>query len=166
MEPEDPELADLRPYSRRIIMLWAGVTAVVLPLELALTLLLSATLFVSFSLGVASHYDSLQQNIAAGNLAGAAVDVFQALLLVVLLVGLAYALCFLSYRMCQYQSDDGGRDCGPASRLRSSSSECSPHPSSGRRRRFGWCTGRAEGGVVNALGRVVRIDGTEREQTE
>ena len=97
-----PGIEDLRPYSRRIIMLWAGVTAVVLPLELALTLLLSATLFVSFSLGVASHYDSLQQNIAAGNLAGAAVDVFQALLLVVLLVGLAYALCFLSYRMCQY----------------------------------------------------------------
>jgi putative peptide zinc metalloprotease protein len=97
-----PGIDDLRAYSRRIIMLWAGVTAVVLPLELALTLLLSATLFVSFSLGVASHFSSLQHDIATGNFAGAAVDVVQALLLLILLVGLAYALCFLSYRICQY----------------------------------------------------------------
>ena len=48
-----PGIEDLQPYSRRIIMLWAGATAVILPLELALTLLLSATLFVSFSLGLA-----------------------------------------------------------------------------------------------------------------
>jgi putative peptide zinc metalloprotease protein len=95
-------IEDLRPYSRRIIMLWAGVTALVLPLELALTLLLSATLFVSFSLGVATHYGNLQHEIATGNLASAALDLIQGLLLVVVLVGLAYALCFLSYRMCQY----------------------------------------------------------------
>jgi putative peptide zinc metalloprotease protein len=97
-----PGIDDLRPYSRRIIMLWAGATALILPLELALTLFLSATLFVSFSLGMAAHFGSLQHDIAAGNLAGAAVDVIQGLLLVILLVGLAYALCFLSYRMCQY----------------------------------------------------------------
>ena len=102
-------IEDLRPYSRRIIMLWAGVTALVLPLELALTLLLSATLFVSFSLGVASHYGSLQHEIAAGNFAGAALDLIQGLLLVVVLVGLAYALCFLSYRMCQYAVRRFGR---------------------------------------------------------
>ena len=95
-------IEDLRPYSRRIIMLWAGATALILPLELALTLLLSATLFVSFSLGMASHFGNLQHDIAAGNFAGGAVDVIQGLLLVILLVGLAYALCFLSYRMCQY----------------------------------------------------------------
>jgi putative peptide zinc metalloprotease protein len=104
-----PGIEDLQPYSRRIIMLWAGATAVILPLELALTLLLSATLFVSFSLGLVSHYDNLQQEIAAGNFAGAAVDVVQALLLVILMVGLAYALCFLSYRMCQYAVRRFGR---------------------------------------------------------
>ena len=104
-----PGIADLQAYSRRIIMLWAGITAVVLPLELALTLLLSATLFVSFSLGLVSRYDSLQHNIAAGNLAGAAVDVIQALLLLIFLVGLAYALCFLSYRICQYAVRRFGR---------------------------------------------------------
>jgi putative peptide zinc metalloprotease protein len=96
-----PGIDDLRPNPRRIIVLWAAVTSVVLPLELALTLLLSATLFVSFALGLASHYVSLQQDIAAGNVAGAAVDVIQGLLLVVMLVGLAYGLCFLSYRICQ-----------------------------------------------------------------
>jgi putative peptide zinc metalloprotease protein len=99
---DGPGIEDLRPYSRRIIVLWAGVTALVLPIELALTLLLSATLFVSFSLGVVSRYDSLQHDVAAGNLAGTALDVIQALMLVVFLVGLAYALCFLSYRICQY----------------------------------------------------------------
>jgi putative peptide zinc metalloprotease protein len=97
-----PGIGDLRPYSRRIIVFWAGVTAVVLPVEMALTLLLSATLFVSFSLGVVSRYSSLQQDIAAGHIAGAAVDVIQGLLLVILLVGLAYALVFLSYRICHY----------------------------------------------------------------
>ena len=106
---DGPGIADLQPYSRRIIMLWAGITAVVLPLELALTLLLSATLFVSFWLGLASRFASLQHNIAAGNLAGAAVDVIQALLLLILLVGLAYALCFLSYRICQYAVRRFGR---------------------------------------------------------
>ncbi len=104
-----PGIEDLQPYSRRIIMLWAGATAVILPLELALTLLLSATLFVSFSLGLVSHFDSLQHEIAAGNYAGAAVDVIQALLLVIFLVGLAYALCFLSYRICKYAVRRFGR---------------------------------------------------------
>jgi putative peptide zinc metalloprotease protein len=104
-----PGIEDLQPYSRRIIMLWAGATAVILPLELALTLLLSATLFVSFSLGLVSHYDNLQHEIATGNYAGAAVDVIQALLLLILLVGLAYALCFLSYRICQYAVRRFGR---------------------------------------------------------
>ena len=99
----------MRPYSRRIIVFWAGVTAVILPAEMALTLLLSATLFVSFSLGVVSRFDSLQHDIAAGHIAGAAVDVIQALLLVVLLVGLAYALSFLSYRICQYAVRRWGR---------------------------------------------------------
>jgi putative peptide zinc metalloprotease protein len=97
-----PGIKDLRAYSRRIIMLWAGATAVILPIEMALTLLLSATLFVSFSLGVASRFGSLQHDIAAGQVAGAALDVIQALLLVILLAGLAYALCFLSYRICQF----------------------------------------------------------------
>ena len=104
-----PGIEDLRPYSRRIIVFWAGVTAVILPAEMALTLLLSATLFVSFSLGVVSRFDSLQHDIAAGHIAGAAVDVIQALLLVVLLVGLAYALSFLSYRICQYAVRRWGR---------------------------------------------------------
>jgi putative peptide zinc metalloprotease protein len=104
-----PGIEDLQPYSRRIIMLWAAATAVILPLELALTLLLSATLFVAFSLGLVSHFEALQQEIAAGNIASAAVDVIQALLLVILMVGLAYALCFLSYRMCQYAVRRFGR---------------------------------------------------------
>jgi hypothetical protein len=76
---------------------------------LALTLFLSATLFVSFALGLASHYDSLQQYIAEGNIAGAAVDVIQGLLLVVLLVGLTYALCFVGYRICRYAVRRFGR---------------------------------------------------------
>jgi putative peptide zinc metalloprotease protein len=97
-----PGVEDLRAYSRRIIVLWAGVTAVVLPVEMALTLLLSATLFVSFSLGVVSRVESLQHDIAAGHFAAAGVDVIQALLLLVLLIGLAYALCFLSYKICKY----------------------------------------------------------------
>jgi putative peptide zinc metalloprotease protein len=104
-----PGIDDLRANPRRIIVLWAAVTAVVLPLELALTLFLSATLFVSFALGLASHYDSLQQYIAEGNIAGAAVDVIQGLLLVVLLVGLTYALCFVGYRICRYAVRRFGR---------------------------------------------------------
>jgi putative peptide zinc metalloprotease protein len=104
-----PGIRDLRPYSRRIIMFWAGVTAVVLPAEMVLTLLLSATLFVSFSLGVESRYHSLRQDLAAGHVAGSAVDVVQALLLVAFLVGLAYALSFLSYRICRYAVRRWGR---------------------------------------------------------
>ncbi len=100
---------DLRANPRRIIELWAAVTATVLPLELALTLFLIPALFVSFSLGLASHFSSLQHEIAAGNFAGAAVDVIQGLLLVLLLVGLAYALCFLSYRICRYAVRRFGR---------------------------------------------------------
>lgn len=102
-------MEDLRPYSRRIIMLWAGATAVVLPVEMVLTLLLSATLFVSFSLGLVSRFESLKHDFATGQLAGTAVDVIQVLLLVVVLVGLAYALCFLTYRLCRYAVGRFGR---------------------------------------------------------
>jgi putative peptide zinc metalloprotease protein len=93
---------ELKPYSRRIIRAWASFTVVVLPLELIVLLLLSATLAVTFAFGIAHQFSHVQPDMAVNNTPAVALDLVQGLLLVLLMVGLAYALCFLTIKIVTY----------------------------------------------------------------
>jgi putative peptide zinc metalloprotease protein len=108
-------LGDLRPYSRRIIRTWAIGTVIVLPIELAFTLLLSATLFVSFALAVVDRYEAAVVAIGAGQPTAAALNIIQGALIVLLMAGLAYAITFLSFKIVRYAATHVGR--GPVTHI-------------------------------------------------
>lgn len=103
---------ELKPYSRRIIRLWAVVTVVVLPIELAVMLLLSATLAVSLSLGLADRFAHVQPDMAVNNTPAVALDLIQGLLLALVLVGLVYAVVFLAIKIVRYAARRWGTVVG------------------------------------------------------
>jgi putative peptide zinc metalloprotease protein len=93
---------ELKPYSRRIIRIWAAFTAVFLPIELALLLLLSATLAVTFAVGAGHQFNHVQPDMAANATPAVALDLVQGLLLGLLLVGLVYAVLFLTTKIVRF----------------------------------------------------------------
>jgi putative peptide zinc metalloprotease protein len=102
-KPKGKHMRDeLKPYSRRIIRIWAAFTAVFLPVELAILLLLSATLVVTFALGAGHQFEHVPTDMALNATPAVALDLVQGLLLVLLLVGLAYALVFLTIKIVGY----------------------------------------------------------------
>ena len=93
---------ELKPYSRRIIRAWAITTVIILPIELFVTLLLSATLAVTFALGIQSQYTQLELNYQADHYAAVALNLVDLALLTLLLVSLTYALVFLTFRIVRF----------------------------------------------------------------
>lgn len=99
---------ELKPYSRRIIRAWAISTVIVLPLELLLTLLLSATLLVTFAIGLHDQYAQLEVNYQADAYAAVALNLVDLALLALLMVSMVYALTFLTLRIVRYAAGKWG----------------------------------------------------------
>jgi putative peptide zinc metalloprotease protein len=93
---------DLQPYSRRIITGWAVVTAVVLPVELVLTLVVSASLVMSMWNSLVAQYDDFRAAISLSHFSAAGLDVFEAALVMFMLIGLAYIVFLVTSRLLRY----------------------------------------------------------------
>jgi hypothetical protein len=90
---------ELQPYARRIITVWAIVTAIILPLEFALTLILSPSLMVSMWLSLQGQYDDFRVAVRHTHISAGILDVISSLLVAIMFVGNAYILCYFSYRI-------------------------------------------------------------------
>jgi putative peptide zinc metalloprotease protein len=105
-----PALADLKPRARRVIVVWAVVTAVVLPLQFALMLLVAPSLVASTWFELAAIGGDVTAAAGAHHWAAVALAVVQAVMVTVFLVGLVGALVYFVHRAVRATA----RRCGPS----------------------------------------------------
>jgi putative peptide zinc metalloprotease protein len=93
---------DLRPHSRRIITAWAVITAVVLPIELVLILVVSASLVISIWDSLVARYHDLTVQISMSHYSLATLDILGGALISLMLIGLAYIVYLFTSRIRRY----------------------------------------------------------------
>ena len=85
--------------SRRVIVAWAAVTAIVLPVQFVLMLLFAPSIAVSTWFAIRARVDGIAIALRAHDLAAALLGIVQLLLVGLFFVGLIYALYFITYRV-------------------------------------------------------------------
>lgn len=103
-----PLLQELKPTSRRVIVVWALVTAFVLPVQFVLMLLIAPSVVVSTWFAIGVRIDEIGAELRARDFAAMLLGAVQLLLIALFLVGLIYALYFLVYRVVRGAVRRGG----------------------------------------------------------
>jgi putative peptide zinc metalloprotease protein len=93
---------ELRPYSRRIITAWAVAVAIVLPSELVLTLIVSASLVISMWSNLVARYHDFTSQISVTHFSAATLDVVEAALISIMLIGMTYIVYLVTSRLMRY----------------------------------------------------------------
>jgi len=89
---------ELRPGPRRVITIWAMITAVALPIQFALLLVLAPSIAVTTSLLIEARFEAFLADVEAQHYGSAVVQIVHMGITSLFVVGLVYALCFLVYR--------------------------------------------------------------------
>ncbi len=98
----NPRMEELRPYARRVIMIWAVIASIVLPLEFFLGMLMDPSIAASSWFSFLSHLQRFRIDVHRGDIGSASLEVLQVLVLAIAVIGLVYAVCFLSYRAIRF----------------------------------------------------------------
>jgi putative peptide zinc metalloprotease protein len=89
----------LKPRSRRIITTWALVTAVALPIQFGMMLVLAPSIAVSTSMMIETRFGAVTADVSAERYASGLLQIVHVLVATMFVIGLIYAVCFLTYRI-------------------------------------------------------------------
>lgn len=103
-----PLLEELKPMSRRVIVVWAAVTAIVLPAQFVLMLVLVPSVAVSTWFAIPERVEAIAAALQAHHLAAVLLGIVQLVLVTLFFVGLIYAVSFLSFRVVRGAVRRGG----------------------------------------------------------
>jgi putative peptide zinc metalloprotease protein len=90
---------ELKPGSRRLITTWAVVTAVALPIQLGLMLVLAPSIAVSTSMLIETRFGALTADLGAERYASGTLQIVQVIIAALFVMGMIYAVCFLTHRI-------------------------------------------------------------------